>query len=510
VPQTALVERVAAALPALWSWAPPAQVAEAATARIPERAGYEYGVPPGGLQEWNQGQGAATGSDRKAMLSQLYDAYIACPWAWACVQAIARTITAGGLVTDWDRDTGEGDQAEPAKPENVKALERLLGYVNAAEDARQLMRNVITDLLVFGDAFVEVVWWASTPVALYSLDCPSMMPIADEHGTVSKYVQLTDYSQRAEFEPRDVIHISLDAPRSGIFGVSPTQAAMLPITAWLFAAATGKEMFRKGLPPSFHADFPAGTQESVLNRWLAMYASRNIGPRNIGTPVTTRGGAVLKELQQGKITDVREFLAQKRDEIIADYGVPPAVVSIIEAGNLGGGTGETQWKGFLVRTCDPIAQLVLEKLNFAITRGGFGVEGWHLKFRDVDWRDSKVIEDIRSQRLRDGTYTLNRLRAEVGEPPVDGGDVPIFVERQMVVAWKDIQKMSDALIASAGAKGAAPPPPGGQPGADPETPPPEESAVMARVVQYARYQAALAEARGKHHRPEAIEGEEAA
>jgi hypothetical protein len=66
----------------------------------------------------------------------------------------------------------------------VLAVERLFAYCNEREDIRQLMRGVITDLLVFGDAYIEVVWMGSIPVGLYSLDSPSMYPIADEHGRV--------------------------------------------------------------------------------------------------------------------------------------------------------------------------------------------------------------------------------------------------------------------------------------------------------------------------------------
>ena len=65
------------------------------------------------------------------------------------------------------------------------------------------------------------------PVAIYNLDCPSIYPIADAHGHISSYVQLTEYGQRAEFETREVIHIPYDSLRSGVFGLSPTQAAAL-------------------------------------------------------------------------------------------------------------------------------------------------------------------------------------------------------------------------------------------------------------------------------------------
>jgi hypothetical protein len=328
-----------------------------------------------------------------------------------------------------------------------------------------------------------------------------MMPEADEHGTVTGYVQMTDFSQRARFEPRDVIHISMDAPRSGIFGVSPTQANLLPITAWLFAAACGKEMFRKGLPMNLWADMPAGTQQGEMNRWSAQYAARNIGPRNIGTPIMTKGGAKLQEFQAGKVAEVLEFLTQKRDEIIAGYGAYPAKVGVIESGNIGGGTGETQDKSFRVNTCQPIAEIVLEKINFHITDQGFGIEGWHLKFQDIDWRDSLIVEQIRDIRLRNGTWTNDRYRADIEEPPIPGGSDAVLVDRQNLVLWSDMAAMSKAIIASKGAPAVAAgeQPPGGEPmapgapGEEPQDgqPQPGESLWQA---QYGRYQARLREA----------------
>lgn len=419
-----------------------------APAKLPERTGFEYGIAPGGLTEANQGIGAATQTDRRSMLGQLYEAYLACPWAWASINAVARTITAGGLVTDWDNDTGEGDGDAPDKPENVLLMERMIGYCNPRENIRQILRGVITDLLVFGDAYIEVVWVGDQPVALYSLDCPSMLPIADEHGAVTKYVQLTDMGQRAEFEPRDVIHISLDSPRSSVFGVSPTQAALLSIVSWLFASATSKEIFRKGAPPTIHVDHPAGSSPSEINRWNAQYMVRNVGPRNIGTPINTKGGATVQELAQSRTMDYLEFLTQKRDEIIAAYGVPPAKVGVIESGNLGGGTGEAQDRTFMINTCQPLAELVLEALNFHLAKLGFGVEGWRLKFRDIDMRDSATVENIRDQRLRNGSWTLNRYRTDIGEPAVDGGETAVLVDRENLVQWADMDAASKAGIAA--------------------------------------------------------------
>ena len=416
--------------------------------QVPERTGYVAGIPPGGLDEDQVAVGTSTQTDRKSLMVELWQAYLGCPWAWACVNAVARTITAGGLVSDWDADTGEGDQDEPEKPPEVLALERFIAFCNPSQDIRQVMRNAIADLEVFGDAYLEITWWGSLPVAIYNLDCPTTTPVADVHGTVSGYVQVTDYGQKARFEPREVIHISLDSARPGVLGVSPTQAALLPITGWLFAAATGKEMFRKGLPPAIHADFPQQTQEGTSKIWADKYQTQNIGPKNIGRPIVTKGGATLTELQPGKVEDVRSYKDQCRDEIVSSYGVPPAEAGIIESGNLGSGTGEAQHKTFMINTCGPIAEILLEKINFHIATVAFGIKGWHLKFAEVDYRDSVIIEGIRDTRLRNGAWTLDKYRNDIGEPPVDGGDVPFIVDRQNLVAYADLVAYSAAGVAS--------------------------------------------------------------
>lgn len=481
------------------------EVTEAAPERaIPanavRRSGFETGIPQGGIDEYRAGVGASTNTDRRSTLVELYEAYIACPWAWACVNAIARTITAGGMVMDWATDTGEGDQKEPDKPPAVLALERLIQFTNPRQNIRQLMRSVVVDLLVFGDAFIEVVWWGTQPVALYNLDAATTTPVADEHGNVSGYVQVTDFGQRAQFDERDVIHISLDAPRSGIFGISPTQAALVPITTWLHAAAGVKEMSRKGLPPEIHADFPAGTPDNEIKRWREGYMVRNVGPRNFGQPVTTKGGAHLAELTAGKVGELLAVKDQARDEILSDYGVPPAKAGVIESGNLGGGTGEEQDKTYKIDVCAPIGELVLEAFNFAITKNGFGIDDWNAKFREVDYRASAVIENIRDQRLRNGSYTLNRYRTEIGEPPVDGGNDAVLVDRQNLVLWSDMQAMSKAVVAGKGAPAvtAGETPPngepmaGGVPGDGQEDGQPPQEAVPVTIL--ARYRQRLSEA----------------
>lgn len=421
-------------------------IEEARPKSSPKRTGFGTGIPLGGTSEVDPGGNVTAGTmDRTTFMEQLLQAYLACPWSSACIDVIARTCTAGGV--DVTYETSVYSEAEsPKPPEEVKKVQDLLRYVNPNEDIRQMMRRIITDLLIFGDSFTEIVYVMGEPVALYSLDPQTMAVIADEHGVVRGYVQKTKTNRIARFKPHEVIHVKFDSPGDTLYGVSPTQKNILPITSWLFTAALIKETMKRGDPLRAHVDWPIALPETEMKRLQQQYAIRNLGAKNIGNLFETKGGAMVQEMSQNQINNWLNTLQQRRDEILSGYGVPPSKVGVIEAGNIGGGTGTQQDKTFRVNTCGPIQEIVLEKFSFALLNQAFGIKDWILKFGTVDWRDDEVIELIRDQRIRNGTWTLNRARADIGEPPVAGGDDPVLVDRQNMVLWSDLAELSHANL----------------------------------------------------------------
>lgn len=408
-----------------------------------QRQGYEYGVQIGGST--SSGVQSAFSQERIQILTQLYQAYLTCPWVSGPIDLIARTATAGGLSVVVD-DLDDHDGKIPDDPPEVMRLRRLMKFCNPREDMVQLLRQTAIDLLLFGDAYLEVVELLGEPVALYTLDATTMTVLCDEHGEVNGYRQDVDGIRNTTFKKEQVIHISLDAPRGGVYGVSPAQKALLPVTAWLFTEATIKENFRRGDPPRVHVDL--GTMKDLdVQRWREMYIVNNLGPKAVGNPVITTGGGIVTDLDPRKVADYLAASKQLRDEIISCFGTPPAKLGIIETGNIGAGTGESQEKTFRINTVFPVQALILEKLNYQLLVKGFDIQGWHLEFDEIDMRDSEVVERIRDTRLRNGSYTLNRYRDEIGEPPVDGGDDPVLIDRQNIVLWANMDALSQAGIA---------------------------------------------------------------
>lgn len=424
------------------------EILEGRPRKSPQRTGFGTGIPLGGATEVNPGQNVTAGTlDRPTFMQQLLQAYLACPWSSACVDVISRTATAGGLEVVYETSVYSETRA-PEAPEEVRKVQELLRYVNPSEDIRQLMRSVITDLLIYGDSFTEVVWVMGEPVALYPLDPTTMTVLSDEHGVIKGYVQKTPTNRTARFKPNEVIHVKFDSPGDTLYGVSPTQKNILPITSWLFTAALIKETMKRGDPLRAHVDWPIALPETEMKRLQQQYSIRNLGARNIGNLFETKGGAQVHEMGTNQINNWLNTLQQRRDEILSGYGVPPSKVGVVESGNIGGGTGTSQDKTFRVNTVGPIQELVLEKFAFALMYQAYGITDWTLKFGVVDWRDDEVIETIRDQRIRNGVWTLNRARADVGEPPVDGGDDPILVDRQNMVLWQDLGDLSKANLAA--------------------------------------------------------------
>ena len=334
-------------------------------------------------------------------------------------------------------------------PLEVLELRRLLRFTNPRENMIQLARSTITDLYVAGDGFIEQSFLLGKPVALYTLDAATMNVDADEHGQIISYTQRIDgMRDPVVFEPDEVIHLSLDAPRGGLYGTSPLLKALIPIVTWLFTMADLKEQMRAGNPPRVHIDLPKDSQTAV-EVFFQKYVGRYLGAKGVTRPILTTRGGTLNELAGAKIVELLDTLKDCRDQIISVLGVPPQKVQIVELGNLGGGTGEAQDKNWRLGTLVPIQALFLEAFNFTVVQQGFGITTHHVEFIEVDYRDSKVIEDIRDQRLSNGSWTLNRYRRDIGEEPITlGGDDAVIQVRTGLIFWKDMSVYTLAEMAA--------------------------------------------------------------
>ena len=110
-----------------------------------------------------------------------------------------------------------------------------------------------------------------------------------------------------------------------------------------------------------------------------------------------------------------------RDITLSIYGVTPAEAGIIESGNLGGGTGQSQ-KETVKANLSGWLKLFEGCHNKVFGRSGFEEL---FEFREMDLEDKEKRAIIEDKQLRNGTSFVNEVRASYGWDPVDWGDRPL-------------------------------------------------------------------------------------
>jgi len=423
-------------------------VLEGRKPKAPQRLGYAEGVPNGGATATQPADAwGGDSANRQARMDQLLGLYVNCYPVSVAIDVIAKTATAGGLTPRPIRDMNSPINIKQSPPPGVVAVTKLLRFVNPSMDSRQLMRGVLTDMYIYGDSFTEIVYLKGAPLALYPLDPSTITVLTNDHGDPTGYYQQTKRNKTASFALNQVIHCRFDSPGNTVYGLSPIEKLILPVTTWIFGASLLRMTFMKGDPLKAHVDWPIALPDVERQRFQDQYRTKNLGLANIGSLLETKGGATVQELGTNNIAVWRGNQADVRDEILSGLGVPRSKAGVSQAGGLGGGVGLSDDRNFRINTVGPAQELVLEKFSFSLLYQAYGVEDWALYFGTVDWRDDYTLEQIRDMRIRNGTWSVNRARADIGEPPVPGGDVAVLVDRQNMVVIRDLDALSKANLA---------------------------------------------------------------
>ena len=391
----------------------------------------------------------ATFTERQDMFKSLYAAYLQCPWAQICIDAIAASVVAGGI------DLGAIDEADSSKePATLAPIRALMEFANPQANFIELVRSWIVNAQVFGIGYLEVVTLGGTPAALYPLNSMTMRPDLDAQGEIETYSQVLIGSDDIVFQPSEVLVLRMSDPLGSPYGLGGIEKNMPAITRWLYYHAVEMGILKAGVPDDVHVDQAAGTSTKDQRTWREKFRTDNRGPRNIGEPLTTVGGGKVTRISDGAVRLEKVVTAKRdaRDEVIAGFHVPPAKAGIIESGNLGGGTGESQDRTWRYDVIEPMGNAAMEPLTYTLVRDGVGVQGWGFRCGEVDVRDSETIENVKDLRLRSGRDTLNQQLTDDGQQPIGPeGDLRVLVVGREMITWKELAVTGTGNVQAASA-----------------------------------------------------------
>lgn len=375
--------------------------------------------PTSYLQDWSESD-ETSGRDTRVSYSMLEQVYKKESWVRASVDVIVRTATSNGWrlvpVAGIDEEKKAVLRKDMARNENVKRLVKLLEQPNDYDTFTDITSEIITDLHIYGDAYLEVVRDKATklPVAIFNVYCPSMRVRVDEHGAILGYIQKMNWNKGAEFELYQIIHFRLINPGSEVYGLSPLESLIIAVETDLYAQSYNKDFFKNDATPRLHVDLGNCTLPQLKRMreyWRTVYK----GKGNAHKTIVTEGNAKITPI--GTAPKDMEFLNQRkfnRDEILAVLGVPPIMVGVVESSNRA--NSKEQANAFKTEKIIPLQKMISAKLNKSLIAEF--TDKYRFKFAELDLRDALDAAKIDQIDLDAGVRSIDEVRRDRGLPPL--------------------------------------------------------------------------------------------
>lgn len=320
------------------------------------------------------------------------------------------------------------------------------------------LRRVYRDLEIFGDGYLYVVPdRRRRPVKLKRIAPWTMNIKAKSNGDVIEYVQKdpSDSTSKAvSFRPHEILHFRYDNPIDDLYGLSPLESLKADITADLYAATYNMNFFKNGAATGIIMVVKdASVDEMERNKqWLL---DEYVGQDNQHKPIILAGDVELKHAVQSHVE--MGFLAGREDikkRILYALDVPPAKIGDIDDANRS--NSKEQDKSFRAESVKPTQYIVEAVINDQFMQTILGIHDTIFVHSEADIRDAQEQMDLWDKATKGGILTINEVRAKMGLPPIDGGDIAFILSPTGAVPVVDLELYFKLSQPNTQGKGAIP------------------------------------------------------
>jgi 2'-5' RNA ligase/phage portal protein BeeE len=377
----------------------------------------------------------------------LCKAYMNMPWISSCIDARVLRMVSG----TWELVPTCDDADESVRDQILELLE----YINEDEDLMQLLYSYGLDVMIYGEAYLEIVRGgngkpADTPTQLHKVDCQTMTYKLDERGQITGYEQNLEHSTKPiPLTPDQIMRTWFPSPESNKKPLSPVLKLMGAAMLYEQMMDWGRKFFKKGARPPFSFKHPGDRRKA--EDFLLWLKENFTGPQNAHVPLLTYDGVETQYAPKGPVElDFLKGLEWVRQEVLSNMQTPPANVAVIESGNIGGGTGDSQQKTFVNNAVKPLDRLIMEKFNYCIVQKGFKTKQWKLVLHYASYEDDSKTSEIQDRKIRNGSLTVNEARKQSDNPPYEGyGDTPMLVAGNTTTPIPRLEDLEEEQRASA-------------------------------------------------------------
>lgn len=325
---------------------------------------------------------------------------------FACVRLLADTVS----TLPADTYTRTGDERRPY-PTPAWLVEPDIGVTR-----QDFLQQVVTSLMLDGNAFIQVLRAGTGVAALVVLDPTRIEVRRNRESRRPEYV--VDQGQTV-LPAGDVLHIT-DLRRPGdLRGVS--RVAELRQTLGLARALDefAARFFGNGSTTTGIIEYPGNLTEEQARDLVDGFEAGHKGLRRAHRPGVLSGGARFQKT--GVDPESAQMLGSRQmsvEEIARIFGVPPHMIGLTTPGAMSYASVEQNAIQFVTHTLRPL----VTKIESALSRLLPGEAFVRFNMDGLLRGDSISRAQYHSTALQAGWETVNDVRRIEDLPPVDGGD----------------------------------------------------------------------------------------
>lgn len=309
--------------------------------------------------------------------------------------------------------------------DRVRKVERFLRKPDGHHGFATWLRLLLEDLLVLDAPTVEKRRNRKGElVALDVVDGSTIKLLVDQNGRVPlapvpAYQQVIKGRIWANLTSDDVIYAPRNLRPGHLYGLSPVEQIVVTINMALERQTSQLAWFTASNLPRGYATVPDGWTPDQIKQFQAYYDAMLAG--NAAERSKVLWGPHGSTLQPIKAPPIKDEFDEWLARIVTyAFSLPPnAFVKHMNVGTAQDDTTRSQMEGL-----EPLKLWVKRVLDTVIQDD--------LGFYDLEfsWKDAREIDpvkqaDIDDRMVRLGARTINEVRNERGEDPVDGGDKPM-------------------------------------------------------------------------------------
>jgi HK97 family phage portal protein len=318
---------------------------------------------------------------------------------------------------------------------------KLLEYPNDSLSRSDFLRHISSMYLITGNPFLQSIGKVTRPPLALDIVNPSYANIhadrAGDMGTINITSEFQSGIYRGDtVDGRRRFRLNDDLELWPVFGFNPDRGSRqffstpiakplyYDIEQYISSGQHNKSLLQRGARPggSFHTEGDVPLTPDQFARMQDQINKYYMGANNAGRPLLLENTKYTEHIVSNRDMDYKTLVSNAKNAIYRQFDIP---LPMVESATMTYANYQTAQVAFYDSAVLPHARFIYDQLGLALFyRYGDDWRRYRLDYEETEISALQLrqAENIKTKK-QVGVHTVNELRNDFGDEPLDGGDV---------------------------------------------------------------------------------------